>query len=128
MELIVLVLYHHLSLKNFHHCLTFLIIFTVVSFFPLSFLRLFFYWLAGLHRFFFVIVFIRTVPTPALVLRVGGGGIMMTLLSPVPFRTCLEGGPFVLYPAPPAHVLRGGGGEGMFYSSVITGCTDSASA
>ena len=34
--------------------------------------------------------------------------IMMTLLSPVPFRTCLAGGPFVLYPAPSRACLAGG--------------------
>ena len=33
----------------------------------------------------------------------------MTLLSPVPFRTCLAGGPFVLYPAPSRACLAGGG-------------------
>lgn len=97
MILIVLVLHHHLSLKNCHHCLTILIIFTVVSFFPLSFLRLFFYWLAG----------------------GGGEGLMMTLLSPVPFRTCLAGGPFVLYPAPSRACLAGGGACSILLSSLV---------
>ena len=123
MELIVLVLHHHLSLKNFHRCLTFLIILTVVSFFPLSFLRLFF---TGL------LVSIASSsssswfePSPLPRLSCGWGGIMMTLLSPVPFRTCLAGAHLFFILPPPAHVLRGGG---MFYSSVVTGCTDSASA
>ena len=112
MELIVLVLHHHLSLKNFHRCLTFLIILTVVSFFPLSFLRLFFYWLAGLHRFFFVIVLVRTVPTPALVLWVGGGGDNddSSFSCPLPHLSC--GGPICSLSCPlPRMSCGGGGGE-----------------
>jgi hypothetical protein len=33
--------------------------------------------------------------------------IMMTLLSPVPFRTCLAGAHLFFILPPPAHVLRG---------------------